>query len=196
MAVKDAILAILTLGSAYGLQLRDEIVVRAPHREGVNVGQVYSTLDRLVKAGLISSDAATDDNLPLYALTPKGRTAALEWLAAPTIPDVRNWPDMADQVLVASSLPGFGWRSVLTAQVASWESARADAVARDREDATGSVQSPLARLAEQQIARAALEWLSDAEARLSASDPGVPLRSIRPQRGRRPGPVLDRESWG
>lgn len=192
MAVKDALLAILTLGSAYGLQLRDELVARAPHREGVNVGQVYSTLDRLVRAGLISSDGSTDDNLPLYALTSEGRAAARNWLNSPTPTDVKNWPDMADQVLVASSLPGSRWRSVIAAQVEAWESARTDAVAHDD---SGSVQAPLARIAEQQIARAALNWLHEVDARLTTvDDPSVPLRSIRPQRGRRPGPVLDRQA--
>ena len=189
MAVKDAILAILTLGSAYGLQLRDELVTRAPHRAGLNVGQVYSTLDRLGQAGLISSDEVTDDNLPLYVLTPAGRRAAADWLASPTPPDVKNWLDMADQVLIASSLPGTGWRAVITRQLSSWNSIT-DAVRSVSEDGPGSVQGALAENATQQIARAAVEWLTATEAELqNVGDPAVPLRSIRPQRGRRPGPL-------
>ena len=189
MAVKDAILAILSLGSAYGLQLRDELVARAPHREGVNVGQVYSTLDRLLRAGLISSDRSTDDNLPLYALTSTGRAAVRQWLNVPTTPDVKNWQDMADQVLVASSLPGSGWRTVVAAQVESW-TATTDAVASDNDAPSGTAQASLARLAEREVARAALEWLRVVEVELAAAgDPSLPLRSTRPQRGRRPGPL-------
>lgn len=189
MAVKDAILAILTLGSAYGLQLRDELVLRAPHRAGLNVGQVYSTLDRLSKAGLLISDEVTDDSLPLYALTPAGRQAAADWLAEPTPADVKSWPDMADQVLVASSIPGSAWRTIVARQIASWEP-EADAVTRVTEDAPGAVQLSSAISADQHIARAAIEWLRETEHRLaSGGDPGMPLRSIRPQRGRRPGPL-------
>lgn len=189
MAVKDAILAILTLGSAYGLQLRDELVTRAPHRAGLNVGQVYSTLDRLGQAGLISSDEATDDNLPLYVLTPAGRRAATNWLALPTPPDVKNWLDMADQVLIASSLPGIAWHEVISRQISSWTSIT-DAVASVPEDGPGALQGALAERATQQIARAAIEWLSAANAELAGvTDPALPLRSIRPQRGRRPGPL-------
>ena len=188
MAVKDAILAILTLGPAYGLQLRDELAARAPHRAGVNVGQVYSTLDRLT-AGLISSDRSTDDNLPLYALTSSGRAAVREWLSVPTTPDVKNWQDMADQVLVASSLPGSGWRTVVAAQVGSW-TATTDAVASANDGASGSAQASLALLAEHEVARAALEWLRVVEVELAAAgDPSLPLRSTRPPRGRRPGPL-------
>jgi DNA-binding PadR family transcriptional regulator len=188
MAVKDVILVILTLGPAYGLQLRDELVTRTPHRAGLNVGQIYSTLDRLTKAGLIVSDSATDDNLPLYALTSAGRQAAADWLDSPTEPDVKNWLDMADQVLVASSIPGAGWRDVVSAQVTSWSS-RADAVASVPQSGSGTVQLSRAQSADRHVTRAAIDWLRETEAELSAADdPGMPLRSIRPQRGRRPGP--------
>lgn len=187
MAVKDAILAILSLGSAYGLQLRDELIARAPHRTGVNVGQVYSTLDRLTTGGLIRSAGLTDDNLPLYALTPAGSDAVIRWLDSPSPPDVKNWPDMADQVLIASSIPGAAWRTVISRQVTSWTS-RADAIARVVEDDT--IQAELANSAERHIARAALDWLSTTEQRLTASgDPAMPLRRDRPARGRRPGPL-------
>jgi DNA-binding PadR family transcriptional regulator len=189
MAVKDAILAILTLGSAYGLQLRDELVRRAPHRAGVNVGQVYSTLDRLTKAGFIASDELTDDNLPLYTLTPSGRRAVDEWFGTAVEPDVKNWLDMADQVLLASSIAGTDWVNVLSRQRDAWTS-KTDASANVSDDTNNGVQGALARSADQHVARAALDWLRDTEAILRhASDPALPLRSIRPQRGRRPGPL-------
>ena len=189
MAVKDAILAILTLGSAYGLQLRDELVIRAPHRSGLNVGQIYSTLDRLTKAGLIVSDEATDDNLPLYALTPTGQQAATDWLDSPTDPDVKNWADMADQVLVVSSIPGAPWRAIVAAQINSWTTIT-DAVASVPQYSSDTVQGAVAQSAEQHVARAAVDWLRETEVRLTeVGDPAVPLRSIRPQRGRRPGPL-------
>jgi DNA-binding PadR family transcriptional regulator len=189
MAVKDAILAILTLGSAYGLQLRDELVRRAPHRAGVNVGQVYSTLDRLTKAGFIVSDEVTDDNLPLYSLTPSGQRAVNEWFETPVEPDVKNWLDMADQVLLASSIAGTNWVNVLSRQRDTWIS-KTDALAKVPDDVDSDVQGALARSADRHVARAALDWLHDTEADLHrASDPALPLRSIRPQRGRRPGPL-------
>jgi hypothetical protein len=53
VSVRDGILAILSMGPAYGLQLHSELTSRAPHRKPVNVGQIYGTLDRLAKQGLI-----------------------------------------------------------------------------------------------------------------------------------------------
>ncbi|MES2170284.1 MAG: PadR family transcriptional regulator, partial [Actinomycetota bacterium] len=65
MSVRDGLLAILTLGPAYGLQLHSELTTRAPHRKPVNVGQIYGTLDRLVKQHLIEPAGFTEDALPL-----------------------------------------------------------------------------------------------------------------------------------
>ena len=57
MSVRDGLLAILSLGPAYGLQLHSELASRSPHRGPVNVGQIYATLDRLVARGLVAYDA-------------------------------------------------------------------------------------------------------------------------------------------
>lgn len=51
MSVRDGLLALLTLGPAYGLQLHAELLDRAAHRRRVNVGQIYSTLERLRERG-------------------------------------------------------------------------------------------------------------------------------------------------
>lgn len=60
MSVRDALLGILTLGPAYGLQLHAELGARAPHRAKTNVGQVYGTLDRLVTAGLVVHEGLSE----------------------------------------------------------------------------------------------------------------------------------------
>ena len=65
MSVRDGLVAILTLGPAYGLQLHAELARRAPHRGPVNVGQIYSTLDRLSTQRLIASAGVTDAGVAL-----------------------------------------------------------------------------------------------------------------------------------
>ena len=72
MSVRSGVLAILTLGPAYGLQLHSELASRTPHRKPVNVGQIYGTLDRLVTQAMIEPAGLTDDALPLYRLTAAG----------------------------------------------------------------------------------------------------------------------------
>ena len=104
MAVRDALLGLLTLGPAYGLQLHAELGTRAPHRAKTNVGQVYGTLDRLSTAGLVSHQGLTDDGLPLYALTEAGNTEAQRWLSGDSITALPEWADVQDAVLISSSI--------------------------------------------------------------------------------------------
>ncbi|MCU1561470.1 PadR family transcriptional regulator [Mycetocola sp.] len=183
MAVKDGILAILSLGPGYGLALRDELVIRAPHRAGLNVGQVYSTLDRLGRAGLISSGTTTDDNLPLYALTSTGSEAVNQWLDVPTAPDPRTWADLLDQVLIGASLPDADWPTLLDRHEFAWRSF----LTTPAED--GALRSAVTASASRLWAEAALAWLAETRAAFTVTDPGLPLRGIRPQRGRRPQPA-------
>ena len=69
VSVRDCLLAIMSLGPQYGLQLHAELTTRAPHRAATNVGQIYSTLDRLVRDAKVETGGQTADGLPLYQLT-------------------------------------------------------------------------------------------------------------------------------
>ena len=182
MAVKDGLLAILSLGPGYGLALRDEIVSRAPHRTDLNVGQVYSTLDRLVRAGLVATGTLTDDNLPLYTLTADGSSTVQRWLDLPVSPDPRSWSDMMDQVLIGSSLPGVDWAGLLDRHDVAWRAALASSAS----SADLSQRERLTFSATRHWASAALQWIDETRADFTAADPATPLRGIRPQRGRRP----------
>jgi DNA-binding PadR family transcriptional regulator len=181
MAVKDGILAILSLGPGYGLALRDELVARAPHRADLNVGQVYSTLDRLGKAGLIATGTTTDDNLPLYSLSPTGSEAVARWLEAPVAPDPRSWADLLDQVLIGSSLPDSDWSALLDRHELAWQSFVASMPAKPL-----SLRPAVTGAASRHWAHAAQAWLAETREAFAATDPALPLRGIRPQRGRRP----------
>ena len=56
MSIRHALLALLSEGPKYGLQLRDEFEQRTGEVWPLNVGQVYTTLQRLERDGLIESD--------------------------------------------------------------------------------------------------------------------------------------------
>lgn len=182
MAVKDGILAILSLGPGYGLALRDELVSRAPHRADLNVGQVYSTLDRLGRAGLVTSGTVTDDNLPLYTITPSGRDAVDRWLELPVTPHPRSWADLLDQVLIGSSLPGTDWAALLDRHDVAWRAL----LAASADVAALPLRGRLSTAADRHWAQAAVDWLDETRSALALTDPALPLRGIRPQRGRRP----------
>lgn len=186
MSVKDAILAILTLGPAYGLQLRDELVARAPTRAGINVGQIYSTLDRLSRTGRIEAAGSTDDGLALYGLTAAGRTAAETWLRSVVDFDSDAWADMIEHVLVASSITGADIMAIIAGYERAWSAERAAA------DGDRAGASQLIALSRRARADAALDWLAAARPHLSGGGTIIALSTDRRRRGRPAGASMRR----
>ncbi|WP_165064200.1 PadR family transcriptional regulator [Marisediminicola senii] len=185
MSVRDGLMAILTLGPAYGLQLHAELARRAPHRGPVNVGQIYSTLDRLSTQRLIASAGVTDDGLPQYALTPAGRIASNDWIETPALHLLPEWTEMLDQVLVGSSVSPAAAPPLIAGYRHWWVDdglAARSTLAESEVDAAARL-SLLARVSR---ADAAVDWLDQAARVVAADDPFLPYSAVRPKRGRRP----------
>ncbi|MGH2737099.1 MAG: PadR family transcriptional regulator [Actinomycetota bacterium] len=84
MSVGMSLLAILEDGPSYGLQLKNEFETRTAGIWPLNVGQVYTTLGRLQRDGLVEvagSDAT--ESQKVYALTEEGREELAEWFSEP-----------------------------------------------------------------------------------------------------------------
>ena len=82
MSVRHALLALLREGPKYGLQLRQEFEERTGDVWPLNVGQVYTTLQRLERDGLVESDGDGDDGPQKgFRITAEG-TEELESVAA------------------------------------------------------------------------------------------------------------------
>lgn len=174
MAVREALLGILTLGPAYGLQLHAELGARAPHRARTNVGQVYGTLDRLSMAGLVAHQGLTEDGLPLYALTDSGTAEANTWLSGSSLSALPEWADVQDIVLISSSVSGKHATELLS---------KLDALLEQR--TSSSALTPAQHLNEQASLRyreAVSSWLADVQAAVIQPQPGYAIG--RPKRGR------------
>jgi DNA-binding PadR family transcriptional regulator len=107
MSVRHALLALLTEGPKYGLQLRQEFEARTGEVWPLNVGQVYLTLQRLERDELIESDGGDRDGpQKAFRITPAGAEELGTWLRTP--PDLANPPrdELVIKVLVALRLPG------------------------------------------------------------------------------------------
>jgi DNA-binding PadR family transcriptional regulator len=63
MSVRHALLALLSEGPKYGLQLRHEFELGTGEVWPLNVGQVYTTLQRLERDGLVASTDGEDESL-------------------------------------------------------------------------------------------------------------------------------------
>ena len=108
MSVRHALLALLSEGPKYGLQLREEFEARTGEVWPLNVGQVYTTLQRLERDGLVAAldGTAGPQSGPqkAYRITDAGTTELGEWLRVP--PELSSPPrdELVMKVLVAARL--------------------------------------------------------------------------------------------
>jgi DNA-binding PadR family transcriptional regulator len=107
MSVRHAVLALLAEGPKYGLKLRQEFEERTGEVWPLNVGQVYTTLQRLERDGLIESDEGAEERpQKSFRITAAGADELADWLQKP--PDLSSPPrdELVIKVLVAWRLPG------------------------------------------------------------------------------------------
>jgi len=108
------LLALLSEGPKYGLQLREEFEARTGEVWPLNVGQVYTTLQRLERDGLVESDGARDDGPQKgFHITADGEAELAGWLRTP--PDLASPPrdELVMKVLVAVRVPGIDVHEVI-----------------------------------------------------------------------------------
>ena len=118
MSVRHALLALLSEGPKYGLQLREEFEARTGEVWPLNVGQVYTTLQRLERDGLVESDGAAQDGREktgqkTFRITAAGESELACWLRTP--PDLAAPPrdELVMKVLVAMRVPGTNVHDVI-----------------------------------------------------------------------------------
>jgi DNA-binding PadR family transcriptional regulator len=107
MSVRHALLALLSQGPRYGLQLRDEFMAGTGEVWPLNVGQVYTTLQRLERDGLVESDEqAAPGPQNVFRITTAGAVELDGWLRTP--PDLSSPPrdELVIKVLVSLRVPG------------------------------------------------------------------------------------------
>ena len=84
MAVREGLLALLAEGPRHGYQLKTEFESATGGVWPLNVGQVYTTLDRLERDGLVEvpTDVSGAPGQKTYAITHAGTQALGEWWEA------------------------------------------------------------------------------------------------------------------
>lgn len=108
MSFRHSLLALLSEGPKYGLQLRQEFEARTGEVWPLNVGQVYTTLQRLERDGLVEpveegeGEAGSQKS---FRITDEGAGELAAWLRTP--PDLSLPPrdELVVKVLVSLRLP-------------------------------------------------------------------------------------------
>lgn len=118
MSIKSALLAILSLGDCHGYQLKHELTSRTGSVLDVNIGQIYSTLSRLERDGLVKQKTLipSKDGQQLFTITDAGLAEASAWLFEPIMDDrdVRN--DLSTKLALAVTLPSIDVAQIVKAQ--------------------------------------------------------------------------------
>ncbi|MCD4534177.1 PadR family transcriptional regulator [Nocardioides sp. cx-169] len=116
MSIPHGLLALLRQGPMYGYQLRAEFEQATGSTWPLNIGQVYSTLTRLERDGLVEPQATDQEGRQRYALTSAGMRTLTEWFVKPVTHADRPRDELAIKMALASTTPGLDVRAVVQTQ--------------------------------------------------------------------------------
>lgn len=164
MSVRHALLALLSEGPTFGLRLQQEFQARTGEVWPLNVGQVYTTLQRLERSGAVMVDE--DDGVQKrYRITDVGRAELYDWLHTPSAADPPPRDELVIKVLVAAELADADVHEVIQSHrrrlVESMQQ-----FTRVKREATDDVALALVVDAELFRLEGVVRWLDTADARL------------------------------
>jgi DNA-binding PadR family transcriptional regulator len=174
MSIRNGLLALLEGGPKYGYQLRVEFEAATGATWPLNVGQVYTTLNRLDRDGLVEPVGAADESgKVVYRITEAGRAELATWFDEPIEHDARPRDELVIKVAMAVATPSVDALAVIDAQRAA---AHRAIRAATRRKAGAAVDLATALVAEAAIfaAEAEVRWLDHCEQILLAHPPASP----------------------
>jgi DNA-binding PadR family transcriptional regulator len=83
MSIKYALLSLLDHQPHHGYQLKTAVEGWLGQSWPLNIGQVYTTLARLERDGLVAAGEVDAQGRQTYQITPAGRAALADWFATP-----------------------------------------------------------------------------------------------------------------
>lgn len=171
MGIKEGLLTLLATGPAHGYQLKLDFEAATGEAWPLNVGQVYTTLQRLERDGLVEMTETDDEGRNIYVITPDGTRQLEEWMLTPVERSVANRDDISMKLLLAMSSGVVDPMAVIGVQrdatmtsIQDYTRAKADA---DEQDLAWLLHVDRLILR----AEAELRWLDRVEERLVRREP-------------------------
>jgi DNA-binding PadR family transcriptional regulator len=187
VSVRYGLLALLDREPMYGYQLRQEFEAGTGSTWPLNVGQVYTTLGRLERDGLVEVTAAADDAQRRYTISDAGRAEVQSWFATPVRHSSPPRDELAIKLALAVRTPGVDVRAVIQTQRTATVRALQE-YTRAREAAGEDLSWLLVADSLIFAAEAEVRWLDHCETRLvraaALEQPPAPARER--QSARRP----------
>ena len=179
MAVREGLLALLEEGRRYGYQLKTEFEGATGGIWPLNVGQVYTTLDRLERDGLVTM--TEDSGQKSYEITAAGREELGAWWQAVPLDDPPPRDELMLKMLMAIEHGAEHALAVLTRQrtalLTLLQQRRREGRARAEKAPAGDPEALASRLVADALvvrAEADLRWLDLCESRLTATKASAP----------------------
>ncbi|WP_449374567.1 PadR family transcriptional regulator [Arthrobacter psychrolactophilus] len=116
MSIKHSLLALLQESPRYGYQLRGEFEERTGSTWPLNIGQVYTTLDRLERDELVEKDGDDGEGHVIYSITAAGRAEVMSWFAQPVAASNPPRNELAIKLALALTLADVDVPAVVQAQ--------------------------------------------------------------------------------
>lgn len=179
MTIRHSLLAILDQGPCYGYQLRIEFERRTGGIWPLNVGQIYTTLDRLERDGLAVRTDTDDAGHVFYAITDAGRMEARKWLSSAVDRPIEARDELAVKIALAVTLPGADAGAILDEQ----RHTTTAAIARLRVEPSDTLARRLVLDSVLFAAEAELAWLDHCELAIEGAET-FGLDAEPPRRGR------------
>ncbi|HET6561016.1 MAG TPA: PadR family transcriptional regulator [Marmoricola sp.] len=166
MSIKHGLLALLEREPMYGYQLRTEFDTTTGSTWPLNVGQVYTTLARLERDGLVTPGEEDDEGRVRYAITAAGRDELTGWFATPVASSDRPRDELAIKLALAVTVPGVDVGAVIQRQRAATITAMQD-LTRLKKAGPGDLSWTLVLESMRYQLEAEVRWLDHCEATLA-----------------------------
>ncbi|KAA1422880.1 PadR family transcriptional regulator [Mumia zhuanghuii] len=184
MSIRQGLLALLSEQPMYGAQLRSEFERRTGGTWPLNVGQVYTTLGRLQRDGLVEAAGDADDEGRItYGLTEAGRGEVATWFTTTVDRESDPRDELTIKLALGVTLPGVDIVAIIQAQRAATVAHLQD-LTRLKRDALAGGDLPWELVLERSIftAEAQVRWLDHVESRVrraaAAASATVPVADV------------------
>jgi DNA-binding PadR family transcriptional regulator len=101
MSIRHGLLALLSRGPRYGYQLRVEFEASTGATWPLNIGQVYTTLSRLERDGLVMPGESDEQGRVVYTITEAGLAETARWFDTPVVHSDRPRDELVIKLAMA-----------------------------------------------------------------------------------------------
>lgn len=116
MSIRHAVLTLLDERPQHGFHLKAEFERRTGGTWPLNVGQVYTTLQRLERDGLVAAHEPGPDGSVVYEITPSGHSTVREWWSGTVDRAAPTRDELTIKVALAVTTPGVDVADILRRQ--------------------------------------------------------------------------------